>query len=300
MRINKAAVPIAALAIALGSFPAEAAQRGERRNRGGQGQGQERSRGDASARQSGSQGDRGRSSAGRDAQRGERSESSNRESQSQDRERQRASAPTRQRDSQLNRDRGSVDRSGQRSPDVAQRNSRDYSRDSRNDGRSRGPSTNRDYDRGRSVNRRGNYGGSNYGSYSRNYYAPRLLPRRSTPRRYYRSGGHLSLYFGLGSGYRYGSPYSGRVYGYRGRVPVYGVRQYYGDVRLKVNPRDAAVYVDGYYAGIVDDFDGFFQRLTLEVGPHQIEIDAPGLESQVFDVYVDPTRTIDLHADLLR
>ena len=38
-------------------------------------------------------------------------------------------------------------------------------------------------------------------------------------------------------------------------------------------PRDAAVYVDGYYAGIVDDFDGVFQRLTLEVGPHRIELE---------------------------
>jgi hypothetical protein len=83
-------------------------------------------------------------------------------------------------------------------------------------------------------------------------------------------------------------------------VSGYGNYRYYGDLRLKVRPRDAAVYVDGYYAGIVDDFDGFFQRLTLEVGPHVIEIEAPGLEAQVFDVYVDPSRTIDLHADLLR
>ena len=63
-------------------------------------------------------------------------------------------------------------------------------------------------------------------------------------------------------------------------------------------PRDAAVYVDGYYAGIVDDFDGVFQRLTLEVGPHAIEIDADGLEPRYFDIYVDPARTVDLRADL--
>ena len=105
------------------------------------------------------------------------------------------------------------------------------------------------------------------------------------------------LYFGWGSGYRYGSPYSGRVYGNWGRG-VYGSRVYYGDVRLQVKPRDAAVYVDGYYAGIVDDFDGFFQRLTLEVGPHEIEIVAPGQEPVAYNVYVDPTRTIDVHADL--
>ena len=39
---------------------------------------------------------------------------------------------------------------------------------------------------------------------------------------------------------------------------------------------------------------------ALETGPHQIEIGAPGLEPQFFDVYVDPTRTVDLHGDLLR
>jgi hypothetical protein len=134
---------------------------------------------------------------------------------------------------------------------------------------------------------RGNY---------RYYGAPRIVPGRP---HYYGRGGNFSVYFGLGSGYLFGSPYYGRVYGYVG-PHAYGARVYYGDVRLLVEPRDAAVYVDGYYAGIVDDFDGAFQRLTIEVGPHQIELDAPGLEPQVFDVYVDPARTVDIHADLFR
>jgi hypothetical protein len=34
------------------------------------------------------------------------------------------------------------------------------------------------------------------------------------------------------------------------------------------------------------------------VGPHQIELDAPGLEPQFFDIYVDSARTVTLHADL--
>ncbi|MBS1818191.1 MAG: PEGA domain-containing protein [Acidobacteria bacterium] len=97
----------------------------------------------------------------------------------------------------------------------------------------------------------------------------------------------------------YGSPWSGRVYGYRAPYS-YGARIYYGDVRLLVQPRDAAVYVDGYYAGIVDNFDGVFQRLTLEVGPHTIELDAPGLEPRFYDIYVDPARTTTIHDDLFR
>ncbi|MGE3957161.1 MAG: PEGA domain-containing protein [Vicinamibacterales bacterium] len=128
-------------------------------------------------------------------------------------------------------------------------------------------------------------------------YAPRVY--RPAPRRYYGPGGNFSVYFGLGNGYYYGSPWSGRVYGYRAPYAA-GARIYYGDVRLQVHPRHAAVYVDGYYAGVVDNFDGVFQRLTLEVGPHTIEIDAPGYEPQVFDVYVDPARTTTIRTDLFR
>jgi hypothetical protein len=60
-------------------------------------------------------------------------------------------------------------------------------------------------------------------------------------------------------------------------------------------PPDAQVFADGYYAGIVDDFDGAFQRLTIEDGPHQIEIRGPGLPPMTFDVNVQPGRTVNLH-----
>jgi hypothetical protein len=39
-------------------------------------------------------------------------------------------------------------------------------------------------------------------------------------------------------------------------------------IRIEVKPKQAEVYVDGYYAGIVDDFDGTFQRLRIEPGEH--------------------------------
>jgi hypothetical protein len=50
-------------------------------------------------------------------------------------------------------------------------------------------------------------------------------------------------------------------------------------VRLDVSPKDAQVYVDGYYAGVVDDFDGIFQHLTLRPGPHLIEMRKTGYRS---------------------
>lgn len=311
MNAKSVVIPVAALALALGSFGDAAAQSAERRNRGNQRQ--ERAQGDNSARPRGDQGDRSRSAAARRGQGAERSERadrverSNRGDASQDRERQRASASERPRDNGADRASRDSARGGQRRPEVAQRDSRD-NRSSGDRSRYQGRDSYRSYDRGRDQDRRGGYdrrdnrdyrGGYSSG-YSRGYYAPRRLQYRSAPRRYYGSGGRLTLYFGIGSGYRYGSPYSGRVYGYRRSVPTYGDYVVYGDLRLKVSPRHASVYVDGYYAGVVDDFDGFFQRLTLEVGPHEIEVEAPGYGSQVFDVYVDPERTIDLHADLER
>jgi hypothetical protein len=48
-----------------------------------------------------------------------------------------------------------------------------------------------------------------------------------------------------------------------------------GSLRLQVKPRDAAVFVDGAYVGLVDHFDGFAQRLKLEEGTYQIEIRHP-------------------------
>jgi hypothetical protein len=69
---------------------------------------------------------------------------------------------------------------------------------------------------------------------------------------------------------------------------------------LDVTPRDAAVHVDGYYAGIVDDFDGSLQRLALEPGPHRVEIVAPGYESIVFEVNVRPYQTVQYRGDMRR
>ena len=36
------------------------------------------------------------------------------------------------------------------------------------------------------------------------------------------------------------------------------------------------------------------------MGPHEIEISGPGVEPRLFDVYVDPSHTVELRADLLR
>ncbi len=73
-----------------------------------------------------------------------------------------------------------------------------------------------------------------------------------------------------------------------------------GALRLKVVPREAEVLVDGYFAGRVDDFDGAMQKLKVAVGPHRVEIRAPGYEPLSFDVMIVEGQTTTYKADLKR
>ena len=118
--------------------------------------------------------------------------------------------------------------------------------------------------------------------------------------RYYARPYPYSYGYGYGAPYPYAYPY--QSYGSHGAgiyaAPPQGAL--YGGVRLDVEPRDAAVYVDGYYAGIVDDFDGAWQRIALEPGPHRFEVVAPGLETLTFEVNVRPDQTVHYRGDMLR
>jgi hypothetical protein len=92
----------------------------------------------------------------------------------------------------------------------------------------------------------------------------------------------------------YPVPYVPWYYPY-GYYPPYGypyLFESYGSVRLEIDQKDAAVYADGFYVGIVDDFDGIFQRLNLKIGRHHLEIRAVAYETLAFDVYIQPGRTI--------
>ncbi len=107
-------------------------------------------------------------------------------------------------------------------------------------------------------------------------------------------GAGVPGYYGASPyGYGYGSPYPygyGYGYGYAPRTS--------GGVRLDLPQLDAEVYVDGYYAGIVDDFDGAFQEVPLEPGPHRIEVRSQGFEPISFEVNSQPGRTITYRATL--
>jgi hypothetical protein len=80
-------------------------------------------------------------------------------------------------------------------------------------------------------------------------------------------------------------------------IPDTGLR---GGVQLDVQPWRAEVFVDGIYAGLVEDFSGYYRHLDVVAGPHVITIVAPDHEPLVFEVMVSPGRTITHRATLSR
>jgi hypothetical protein len=132
-----------------------------------------------------------------------------------------------------------------------------------------------------------------YDRWARNYY--RWSPLGYAPwSLIYGSIGFSN--FGLYAGSPY-YPYGSYGYGHYSS-PWQASGHDVGGIRLRIRPRDAQVFVDGYYAGLVDDFDGTFQSLRLEQGGHKIEIHMPGFEDLELDVHVQAGRTITLDEDM--
>jgi hypothetical protein len=132
-----------------------------------------------------------------------------------------------------------------------------------------------------------------------------------------------SPYYGAGSGWPYDGVYGGAfglgLYGYDPLwdgmdASLYSYGEAYpfpsgdpsspaseyatGGLRLDVRPSSAEVIVDGYLAGVVDEFNGHFQHLDLVCGPHHVEVRAPGYTSVQFDVNIEPHQTIKYHGKL--
>jgi hypothetical protein len=164
------------------------------------------------------------------------------------------------------------------------------------------------YNNNRSYNNRQNYAYRPYQSYQRPYYPyygnrgygarTVIVPRYITPRYVtvvpyrpyvYRPSIGIGVYYGSGGVYPYG--YTPR--GYYDPIPG----QAYGGLRITGASRVAQVFADGYYVGIVNDFDGIFQHLNLEAGPHRIEIVDPALPPIAFDVMIQPGRTLTYRVD---
>ena len=71
------------------------------------------------------------------------------------------------------------------------------------------------------------------------------------------------------------------------------------DVKLKITPKNAQVFVDGYYAGEVDNFDGAFQRLHVTPGGHEITVYSDGYRTLSREIYAAPNSTVTFSDDLM-
>jgi len=72
-----------------------------------------------------------------------------------------------------------------------------------------------------------------------------------------------------------------------------------GEMRLDVTPKDADVYVDGYYAGVVSDFNGTFHHLSVTAGPHVVEFRKDGMETLAVPVFIQPNHTTTYRGSML-
>lgn len=80
--------------------------------------------------------------------------------------------------------------------------------------------------------------------------------------------------------------------------PYYPMFDGRGVIRVLATPKQAAVYVDGFYAGQVGDFDHWFQGLPVTPGGHDLTLYLEGYRTVHVPVYVSPGATVKLHRAL--
>lgn len=109
-------------------------------------------------------------------------------------------------------------------------------------------------------------------------------------------GGYWDGYWGWGASLGWGSPYYGTSGYFSYSSPGYYRSSGYGvgSLRLIVKPENTKVYVDGYYTGEVDEFDGLMQRLDLSPGRHEIAFKLDGHRGYRVKVYVAVDRTLKI------
>ena len=112
---------------------------------------------------------------------------------------------------------------------------------------------------------------------------------------YYRSYYRPYYFAPFYGSYFYGSYFYRPFYWYPYAAVGYGYGGFDGaSLRVQVTPRDTEVFIDNYYAGTADDFDGLFQRLHVEPGAHDITLYRDGYRTIRQRIYIQPTGTFRL------
>ena len=95
-------------------------------------------------------------------------------------------------------------------------------------------------------------------------------------------------------------PYWGPWYPYAYGYTVPRDRNGNAALRTDVTPKQAEVFVDGYFAGHASDFDGAFGHLNVVPGGHEVTLHLDGFRTQTQEVYVRPDSTFKMSATLQR
>jgi hypothetical protein len=112
--------------------------------------------------------------------------------------------------------------------------------------------------------------------------------------------GHGHVFIGGGFFDPFWGPYYPYGYGYPYGYP-YGVYDNsLGSVKTEVTPKQAEVYVDGYYAGVASDFDGVFQGLHTVAGGHTLTLHLDGYRTVTENIYVRPDSTVKVKEAMAR
>jgi hypothetical protein len=71
------------------------------------------------------------------------------------------------------------------------------------------------------------------------------------------------------------------------------------EIKLKVTPERAAVFVDGNFAGYAQQFSGMGRGMLLSPGPHHIKIALAGFQEFDTDVNLLPKQKVTIKTDLV-
>jgi hypothetical protein len=133
--------------------------------------------------------------------------------------------------------------------------------------------------------------------------AQRAVPRRAAVRSqvivsagFYRAPYYSPFFWGGWYSPSWGAAWARYPVGYYG--PWYVAPRDRAAIHLQVKPREAQVFVDGYYAGIVDDFDGRLQRLRVRAGDRDLTIYLEGYRTIRETVRIRPGEDLRIQRHL--
>ena len=122
------------------------------------------------------------------------------------------------------------------------------------------------------------------------------------PRYYYPRYSYPYGYGAFGLGYFYYDPYQWyapeRLYWLGPNYYGHGNFVNVGELRLRITPREAQVYVEGVYVGMAADFEQVLRALKLEIGTYHVDLVLPGYQTLSLDVQITPGRIVTYEATL--